>query len=452
MERRMLNNSDLELQFKKWKWISYTSLMLPYLIVYFHRVALSVVADNLMMEFNISSTLLGTLASMYFIIYALLQIPSGILSDFWGPRKTVTVGIFLAGVGTIILGLAPSVMVLFLGRIIMSIGVSVIFIAILKIQSEWFMNNEFCFITGITTLTGNIGAIIAATPLALLVQLYNWRTSFVLVGLISLISAFITLKYTKDSPSSLGLTHPDRLQKTKRFSDQKVIPDKTQRTQIHEILQSTAKVLLNRSVWPLAIAFFGIYGALFTYTGIWGVPYLMQVHGMTKEVAANHMLATAIGVIIGCPSIGYLSDKKGRRKPVFIIALVILLCSWTVLTFFSTFNLPGSWLLPLSFIIGLSAPCFILIWACSKEVNPPDIEGISMGVVNMVGYSGAAIMQYLVGFILQQFKGEVINGVTVYPDYAYQNGFLACWLGLLLSFISVLMIKETYNKNIFYSS
>lgn len=77
----------------------------------------------------------------------------------------------------------------------------------------------------------------------------------------------------------------------------------------------------------------------------------------------------------------------------------------------------NSWLLPLSFIIGLSAPCFILIWACSKEVNPPDNEGIPMGVVNMVGYSGAAIMQYLVGFILQQFKGEVINGVTVYPDY-----------------------------------
>lgn len=70
-----------------------------------------------------------------------------------------------------------------------------------------------------------------------------------------------------------------------------------------------------------------------------------------------------------------------------------------------------------------------------------------MGVVNMVGYSGAAIMQYLVGFILQQFKGEVINGVTVYPDYAYQNGFLACWVGkLFYGLILVFFLVDFFTK------
>ncbi|MCC5909975.1 MAG: MFS transporter [Clostridiaceae bacterium] len=106
-------------------------------------MALGVVRDELIKEFHITSTTFGYLGSTYFYVYMMMQIPSGILADTLGARKTVASGTILAAVGSMIFGLAPSIGYVFLGRLLVGLGVSVVLICILKILSQWFMIKEF---------------------------------------------------------------------------------------------------------------------------------------------------------------------------------------------------------------------------------------------------------------------------------------------------------------------
>lgn len=105
----------------------------PYLLVYFHRVAPAVVMDRLMDEFKGSGAVLGNLAAIYFYIYTLMQIPSGILADSWGPRRTITMGCVVSAGGSVLFGLAHSLPMAYAARFLVGLGVSVIFIPILKI-------------------------------------------------------------------------------------------------------------------------------------------------------------------------------------------------------------------------------------------------------------------------------------------------------------------------------
>ena len=123
-------------------WAIWSIAMVAQLLNQFHRVAGSVVVDRIMIDFGITAATVGSVLAMYFYVYAAMQFPSGILADYLGPRKTITYGCLLAGLGSIIFGLAPSLPILYLGRFLLSLGVSVVFVSILKIQTHWFLSNN----------------------------------------------------------------------------------------------------------------------------------------------------------------------------------------------------------------------------------------------------------------------------------------------------------------------
>jgi len=147
-----------------YRWVCLVTLWLVYFFVYFDRVAPAVVAPELAKAFNISAASLGLLSAAYFYPYAAMQIPSGILSDFLGPRLAVTIFFIIAGIGTAMFGLAQSYDWALVGRVMMGIGVAVVYIPIMKIQAQWFRNYEFATLTGILLTVGNIGALGAAAP------------------------------------------------------------------------------------------------------------------------------------------------------------------------------------------------------------------------------------------------------------------------------------------------
>ena len=102
--------SGLEATLRR-RWVIWASLVLVYIIGHFHRVAPAVIAEDLMRAFQTSGVLLGVLASTYFYTYAFMQIPAGMLADTLGPRKTVTLGTIVMGLGALLFGLAPSMII-----------------------------------------------------------------------------------------------------------------------------------------------------------------------------------------------------------------------------------------------------------------------------------------------------------------------------------------------------
>ena len=193
----------------KYRWVVWGILALAYVIVFFHRLAAGVVKDDLMGEFNITSVTFANLGATYFYAYMIMQIPSGILADTLGARKTVTIGTLVAGIGSIIFGCAPSIVLAFFGRLLVGLGVSVVFISLLKIQSMWFKESEFGTMSGITSFVGNMGGVMAQTPLALLVGAISWRYSFVVIGLITILIASMAYILIRNTPIEMGLPSID---------------------------------------------------------------------------------------------------------------------------------------------------------------------------------------------------------------------------------------------------
>ncbi|HOO13055.1 MAG TPA: MFS transporter, partial [Bacillota bacterium] len=107
-----------------YRWLVWGTMCLAYVIVFFHRIATGVVADNLMSEFGVTGTALGSLGAVYFYVYTFMQIPSGVLADTLGARKTVSAGALVAGIGSIIFGRAAGIEMGYVGRFLVGLGVS----------------------------------------------------------------------------------------------------------------------------------------------------------------------------------------------------------------------------------------------------------------------------------------------------------------------------------------
>lgn len=181
----MLNHHQAS-QIVRLRWTAFTVVGLAYVLSFFHRFAPAAISGDLQQAFQTSGAALGGLAATYFYVYTLMQIPTGVLVDTLGPRRVVAMGGLIGGIGSLLFGLAETLAMASLGRLLVGLGVSVAFISMLKLNAAWFHDRHFGTITGATILIGNIGSVLAATPLAWVLEFVSWRLVFVGVGLLSL--------------------------------------------------------------------------------------------------------------------------------------------------------------------------------------------------------------------------------------------------------------------------
>lgn len=184
--------------------VVFAIVLAGYVLSFFHRTAPAAIATELQRAFVIPSALLGTLAATYFYVYTLLQIPVGVLADTAGPRRLLAGGSLVAGLGSLAFALAPTWEVAAAGRTLVGVGVSVAFIAILKISATWFEARRFATLNGVTMFAGNLGAVVAGAPLAWVVTQASWRSVFVALGALSLALAAATWWRVRDRPEMLG--------------------------------------------------------------------------------------------------------------------------------------------------------------------------------------------------------------------------------------------------------
>lgn len=416
---------------QNYRWLVWGIMSVAYIVVFFHRMAIGIVKEDLIHAFGISATTFANLGSIYFYAYMIMQIPTGILADTLGVRKTVTYGTLLAGIGSIIFGLAPEIRLAFLGRLLVGLGVSVIFICILKFLSQWFQTKEFASMTGLTSFMGNLGGIMAQTPLALMVAAFTWRKIFFSIGLITIIVAIFCYLILCDQPEN---------------KNNSTIRTNTEQNVKSEKMASLGicfkQALKNWQTWPPVIIIMGIYGSFICFTGTWGISYLMDVYGFPKEGAANFTLVSIIGFMLGSIVINTLSDQiRSRKKPMLIFGFLYMV-TWGILVFYNGGEPPQSILYPLLFIMGFCGSTYYLTFAVVKEVNNPQIAGITTAIVNTGGFLGAAILPALMGNYFDR-----VNSTPMLVN-VYHNALLYPFIAILISTIFILFVKETAGRNI----
>ena len=414
------------------RWVAIGVVALAYILSFFQRFAPAGIAPDLAAAFETSAASLGVLAATYFYVYTLMQIPTGILADTLGPRRILAIGGVVGGAGSFLFGMAPSLELALVGRTLIGLGVSVTFIAMLKLIAVWFEENRFATMVGICMLIGNLGSVLAGAPLSAVAQATGWRGVFVGVGIVSVILGALCWLIVRDAPDSGGPVAKARVDRT-------------------AVLSGLLSVIRNRDTWPAVLVNTGMCGAFFTFAGLWATPYLMQVHGLARPVAAAHLSLWFGGFAIGCLFIGGLSDRLGRRKPVLIVTSHLYGLIWLVLL--SCVTMPVALSYILFALLGLTTAGFSLTWACSKEVNPPLLSGMSTSVANMGGFMTAALLQPLFGWVMDLgWKGEMVSGARVYDVATWRYGVLVVTVVAILGAASCWWIKETRCRNIWKAS
>ncbi|GHU03505.1 MFS transporter [Alphaproteobacteria bacterium] len=434
----------------RYRWVCLCALWLVYFFVYFDRVAPAVVAPEMMREFGITASAMGLLSAAYFYPYAAMQIPSGILSDFLGPRMAVTIFFIIAGIGTAMFGFASTYDVAILGRVCMGIGVAVVYIPIMKIQAQWFRPREFATLTGILLTVGNVGALGAAAPLALFVGIAGWRETFFWLGGVSVLLAIMVFIFVRNRPQDMGLP-------TLNEVDGIVVDEATQAADDALTFKEILKMAFtNWNFWWLAVYAFAVYGPMMGFQGLWAIPYMQDVMGFTKQQASNVVSFWAIGMIVGCPLSGLLSDRIMKaRKLTTIIGASIYVLGWVVIYLY-----PSGWsqtgLSLFCFLMGGFGGFYIINYPHVSENLPRKAVGTAIGVFNMWYFVGGALYQQFMGKILDSTGRSPIvrDGVSIldasgnplmgFPAEAYANTFLLCLIGMIFGLAALFFTRETY--------
>jgi sugar phosphate permease len=404
-----------------------------YLMSMFHRVAPAVIAGDLAAAFQASAASLGVLAATYFYVYTLLQIPVGVLADTLGPRRLLTLGGLVAGAGSLLFGLAPGFAWALLGRTLVGVGVSVAFIAMLKLIAVWYAENRFATLVGAMMFLGNVGTMTAGTPLAWAAQGMGWRAVFVAIGVMSLAIGVLSWFLVQDRPDP-----PEGAPAARSASGTPARSGWRQGLRV---------VLANRATWPGFFVNVGIAGSFFAFAGLWAMPYFMQVHGMSRVLASHHLTVYFGGFALGCLVVGPLSDRLGRRRPLMIAGATLHALGWWI--WISSEALAPAASFALCLALGMVTASLTLSWACAKEVNPPAFSGMATSVVNVGVFLGPSILQPLVGWVMDRgWQGTMAGGARLYSAANYRNGLLLMAACAALGALATLFVRETGGRNV----
>jgi predicted MFS family arabinose efflux permease len=383
------------------------ALVAIYAISQFLRNSIGVIANDLARELSLSATQTGLLSSAFFFSFAAVQIPVGIAIDRYGPKRTMLVTAVVTVAGTICFALAPSASWLVAARALMGLGCSTFLMAPLVIYSRRFPPVRFAGLASLHMGLANIGTLTATAPLAAATAFLGWRTSFLAVaGLTAVITLLLVWAVPKDESASRG------------------------RESLGAAFRGVAAAMKVRSFWPVFFVHLATYSCFASVIGLWGGPWLTDVHGADLEIRGRILLLGAMAQIAGLLLWGVFDRFVGSYKRLVLTGGLI-----TVLL------LGGLIVLPLD--IASAAVWFGLFGFCvaytpvliahGKSLFPPELTGRGMTLMNIGTMGGAFLSQSMTG-VLIDLTGRAGNGA--YPAESYRLVFaaLAGWLLLSLAF------------------
>jgi MFS family permease len=401
-----------------------------YLSGFYQRVAPAVMTDRLMADFAIGAASLGNLSAFYFYSYVAMQIPTGILADTWGPKRLLTAGAFTASLGAFLFAAAPAILFANVGRLLIGGAVGVAWVALLKLSMHWFPPRRFAMTSGLALFCGVAGAVCAGVPLRIMVEHFGWRPVMLASAGASLAIAAAISIVVRNDPSERGYAS--------FIPSANITPDSAT-----SVFAGLLKVFHYKNTWLLSIAPAGVAGPVLAFSGLWGVPFLSTHYGLSHAKSAALTSVLLIAWAFGGPVLGALSDRIGRRKPLYAAACFLASAGWGLILFVP--QLPVWALTCLAAIVGFASAAMIIGFAFVKESAPLSLTGTVSGVCNMGVMIGPMVLQPVMGWVLDRnWDGMMEGGIKIYHLGAYQAAFSLMMIGSILSAVLICFTTETH--------
>ncbi len=419
-------NGPTESRPVSYRWLVFAILAAIYLLVYFHRQAPAVLSLDLMKDLGLNGTALGLISAAYFLPYAVMQAPAGLFTGVWGPRKLLCASLCLAGAGSLVLAFAPGFSTALVGRALVGLGVSTVLVCVLEIMARWFPQRTFVRMLGYLLGVGGLGVFVGAAPLAYLDSVVGWRSSFEIIAAMSFLLAAALWFLVRSTPDKMGFPMPDSH------------PMPAVRQAPGDFPKNLKSVAVSPGFWPPAIwGFMSV--AIFSSLGcLWGGPYLMHTHGLSKLQTGHILAMLAVGMVIGGPLLAYLAGSVfGSRKRVLVatcLGLVMLMIVLILLAETMPIAALYAWFGLLGLVTMGAAPLALTL---SRDSVQRSLTAPATGVCNFLFLVGGAIIQPVAGWILDAHG----NGVD-YTAAHYQQTFYLYLVLAIMALAAALAIKE----------
>lgn len=396
-----------------------------YLYEFILQVAPAVMAEQMMLAFKVNAEGFGVVSAFYFYAYAPMQLPAGLLFDRYGPRKLMTFALMTCVVGTVFFASTDSILAAALGRFLIGIGSAFSFIGVLVLISRWFPPHYFALMAGIAQLMSSIGAIFGEVPLAALVQATGWRMANFLLAAIGCALAGLIWLIIRDFPHQEKI----RPQAVRSFKGE---------------WNRLVNVCRHSYTWLTGAYAFTIWTPIAVFAALWGIPYLQVKYQVSILVASGLCSMVWVGIGIGSPLLGWLSDRLESRRLSLGISAFLGLTATFILLYVP--GVPLSLMYLVLLILGLGAGGQTVSFAVVKDNNPNKYVGTASGFNNLSVLLGGAIFQPVVGFILHNSHSlKIVNNVHIYTVESYQKALFVMPLCYLTSLIIVLfLLKESH--------
>ncbi len=350
------------------------TLATAYVASHFFRASNVTIGLDLMRDLQLGPEALGALTGAFFLGFSAMQIPCGFLFDRYGP--------LLATLGGAVFSIAPGWPLLLTGRVLMGAGFGVMLIGSMVVISRWFPPDRFSTLSAVVMSIGLIGNLMATTPLAWGAEQIGWRGVFALVVGFTFLAAIAVFLVVRDAPPG----HPFLTRKAESTG---------------EMLRGLGEVLRNRRLHFILVLNFCNYACTFTVQGLWGGPFLREVHGLSKIQSGNVLLAAVVAYQIGVLVFGPLDRVLDTRKWIAMGGTLVIVAILAALA--ATPAAPG-WLAVGAIVaIGFFSATSTMVMTHGRGVIPDRLIGRGMATINTAVMSGVACMQTLSGVILGVF-------------------------------------------------
>ncbi|KTD51483.1 major facilitator family transporter [Legionella quinlivanii] len=394
-----------------------------YLYEFVLQVAPSVMADPMMNTFQVGAAGFGIVSAFYFYAYAPMQLPAGLLFDRYGPRKLMTYALILCALGSFFFASTDSLFTAALGRFLIGIGSAFSFIGVLVLLSRWFPPQQFAILAGVAQLMSSVGAMFGEMPLAALIEAVGWRAASFILSFVGLILAALIWFVIKDYP------HQRTQSPTKR--------------QFKDEWRRLLEVCGRSYTWATGLYACAIWTPIAVFAALWGVPYLQQKFQISVLNASGLCSMIWLGIGIGSPLLGWISDRILSRKIALGISSLCGLIATILLLYVPQVDIQMMYFI--LFFLGIGAGGQTVSFAVVKDNNPPELVGTASGFNNLSVLIGGAVFQPLVGVFLHQ-SSEWVNmrGVHVYTVASYNKALLVMPVCFLISLLAVLLMRESH--------
>jgi len=399
-------------------WLAFGLGTALFFYAFLHRVAPSVMVDELMRDFAVSGAILGNLSAIYFYLYAGLQFPIGVLTARFGPRRLMTAAALVAAVGAVVFATAGDALTAGIGRALIGGGSAFAWVGTLALATRYLPADRFALLTGVLQAVGMIGGIAGQAPLGLAVDAFGWRDTVLMLGAVGLVLAGAIWLVAENEDSASGRP---------------------------AIWAALARVAGSRQSWILCAVGLTMAAPMLAFAALWGIPFLMSVYGLERALAAAVFSGNFLGWAIGAPLHGYLSDRLRRRKPFLVVGAAVSLASIAIVVYVPALPI---WLLAaMMFVNGLAASALVVTYATARESNAPAVSSAVYGMINAAVTGSGALFQPLIGWLLDLgWDGRLVDGARIYSADAYAGALAVLPAAGAVGLLLALAVRETHAR------